>query len=66
MRRNREIRIHSDTIHEQAVHTLFELLSNSSQGGIAVDKDSKVAWINEKYVSLLGLKRQRNRRNHSQ
>ena len=49
-------RTNSDALHEQAVRTLFELLSSSSQGGIAVDRNARIAWINEKYVSLLGLK----------
>ncbi len=56
MKRPTASRDHSDAIHEQAVHTLFELLSSSSQGGIAVDREARIAWINEKYVSLLGLK----------
>jgi transcriptional regulator with PAS, ATPase and Fis domain len=45
----------SEAIHEQAVRTLFELLSSSSEGSIAVDRESRIAWISEKYVSLLGL-----------
>src|SRR5262245_7152318 len=45
----------SEAIHEQAVRTLFELLSSSSEGSIAVDRESRIAWISEKYVALLGL-----------
>lgn len=45
----------SDTILHLAMKSLFERLDSLCEGAIAVDKQARIVWINEKYVSTLGL-----------
>lgn len=42
-------------IHERAVRSLFALLEELCDGAIAVDRDARIVWINDKYRALLGI-----------
>ena len=42
-------------IHGQAVSSLFSLFEDLCEGAIAVDRQARIVWINDKYRSLLGL-----------
>jgi transcriptional regulator with PAS, ATPase and Fis domain len=46
----------AEAIHRRAMATLFEELNSLCEGAIAVDKNARVVWINEKYVHTLGLR----------
>ena len=39
----------------QAVHALFDHLTDISEGIIVVDKEARIAWLDEKYKQLLGV-----------
>ncbi len=43
-------------LHEMAVSSLFALFEELCEGAIAVDRQARIVWINEKYRSLLGLR----------
>jgi transcriptional regulator with PAS, ATPase and Fis domain len=43
-------------IHERAMRSLFDQLDSLCEGAIAVDREARVVWINDKYVGTLGLK----------
>jgi transcriptional regulator with PAS, ATPase and Fis domain len=45
----------SDSILRLAMESLFERLNSICEGAIAVDRQARVVWIPDKYVSLLGL-----------
>jgi transcriptional regulator with PAS, ATPase and Fis domain len=38
-----------------AMQTLFKRLDQAFEGAIAVDREARIVWINEKYVKLLGI-----------
>ena len=42
-------------LHRQAVQSLFQLFESQCEGSIAVDRDARIVWINDKYRLLLGL-----------
>ena len=42
-------------IYQRAIQSLFHRLSSICDGAVAVDREGRIAWINEKYISLLGL-----------
>lgn len=44
-----------EEIHERAVRSLFALFEDLCDGAIAVDRDARIVWINDKYRALLGL-----------
>jgi transcriptional regulator with PAS, ATPase and Fis domain len=44
----------AQTIQKLAMQTLFERLNSLCEGAIAVDKEARVVWINEKYARMLG------------
>jgi transcriptional regulator with PAS, ATPase and Fis domain len=44
----------SEGIHRVAMQSLFERLNALCEGAIAVDRQAHVAWINEKYLKMLG------------
>jgi transcriptional regulator with PAS, ATPase and Fis domain len=44
-----------DAIYKRAVADLFDLFEQLCDGALAVDADARIAWISEKYVSLLGI-----------
>jgi len=46
----------SVAIHERAIRSLFDQLDTFCEGAIAVDREARVVWINEKYAETLGLK----------
>ncbi|MBI2317859.1 MAG: sigma 54-interacting transcriptional regulator [Betaproteobacteria bacterium] len=52
---NKELLSYASTIHEQAVHSLFQLLESICEGAVVVDRDARIVWISEKYLTLLGL-----------
>lgn len=45
----------SDAIHKRAMQSLFERLDSLCEGAIAVDKHARIVWINNKYLSTLGV-----------
>jgi PAS domain-containing protein len=45
----------SNAILRVAMESLFERLNSICEGAIAVDRQARVVWIADKYVSLLGL-----------
>lgn len=45
----------SNAIHQKAMQSLFERLDSLCDGAIAVDRNARVVWINEKYIGTLGL-----------
>ncbi len=46
---------HRDTLLARAGESFFTMLSDLSEGAIAVDRAARVAWLSEKYRALLGL-----------
>src|SRR6266850_2045286 len=46
----------STAIHRLAMQSLFERLDSLCEGAVAVDRQARVVWINEKYLATLGLK----------
>jgi transcriptional regulator with PAS, ATPase and Fis domain len=44
-------------IRARAMETLFERLENLCEGAIAIDRGGRVVYVNEKYLSALGLAR---------
>jgi transcriptional regulator with PAS, ATPase and Fis domain len=42
-------------IHERAMRSLFDQLNSLCEGAIAVDRQARIVWINDKYVGTLGL-----------
>ncbi len=45
----------SDAIHKHAMASLFEQLDSLCEGAITVDGQGRVAWINDKYLAMLGI-----------
>ena len=46
----------SVAIHRLAMQSLFERLDSLCEGAVAVDRQARIVWINEKYLATLGLK----------
>jgi transcriptional regulator with PAS, ATPase and Fis domain len=55
MQLDRNFRDNADVVRQQAMASLFELLEEICEGAVAVDRQSRVVWISEKYVHLLEL-----------
>src|SRR5258708_21431842 len=51
-----EILRDSAAIHRLAMQSLFERLDSLCEGAVAVDRQARIVWINEKYLATLGLK----------
>ena len=45
----------SDAIHKHAMASLFEQLDSLCEGAITVDRKGRIAWINDKYLAMLGI-----------
>ncbi len=45
----------SDAIHQHAMASLFEQLDSLCEGAITVDRQGRIAWINDKYLAMLGI-----------
>ena len=45
----------SKALHKHAMQSLFECLDAMCEGAIAVNKDARIIWINDKYLASLGL-----------
>jgi len=45
----------ANQVYHQAVHSMFALLESVCEGALAVDKQARVVWINDKYLNLLGV-----------
>ncbi|MBI1891237.1 MAG: sigma 54-interacting transcriptional regulator [Burkholderiales bacterium] len=45
----------SDAIHKHAMRSLFERLDSLCEGALAVDRQGRIVWINDKYLNTLGL-----------
>jgi len=41
-------------IRSQASHTMLELFDSLYEGALAVDRDGRIVWMNDKYKALLG------------
>lgn len=42
-------------VRQLAIRSLFEIIEQSSEGTVIVDKDAKIVWINERYARRFGL-----------
>jgi transcriptional regulator with PAS, ATPase and Fis domain len=42
-------------IHRLATQSLFERLDSLCEGAVAVDRQARIVWINDKYLATLGL-----------
>ena len=42
-------------VHAKAVQSLFALFEEMCEGALAVDRDARIIWINQKYRVLLGV-----------
>jgi transcriptional regulator with PAS, ATPase and Fis domain len=45
----------SQAIHKHAMASLFKQLDSLCEGAITVDRKGRIAWINDKYLAMLGL-----------
>ena len=45
----------SDAIHKHAMASLFAHLDSLCEGAITVDRKGRIAWINDKYLAMLGV-----------
>jgi len=45
----------SVAIHRLAMQSLFERLDSLCEGAVAVDRQARIVWINERYLATLGL-----------
>ncbi len=43
------------SVHARAVRSLFGLFDSLCEGAVAVDRNARIVWINDKYRALLGL-----------
>ncbi|MEE5093475.1 sigma 54-interacting transcriptional regulator [Pseudomonas alliivorans] len=43
------------SIRRLAIRSLFEIIEQSSEGTVIVDKDARIVWINERYARRFGL-----------
>jgi transcriptional regulator with PAS, ATPase and Fis domain len=50
-----EFQRNAETIREQAVRSLFDLLNSICEGVVAVDRNARIAWISDRYAQRLGL-----------
>ena len=44
-----------EMLRQRAMPSLFEAMERQSQGTVAVDRDARIVWINEKYARMLGV-----------
>ncbi len=42
-------------VRQSAIRSLFEIIEQSSEGTVIVDKDARIVWINERYARRFGL-----------
>ncbi|WP_110951224.1 sigma-54 interaction domain-containing protein [Pseudomonas bohemica] len=42
-------------VRHLAIRSLFEIIEQSSEGTVIVDKDARIVWINERYARRFGL-----------
>lgn len=45
----------ASAIHDQAVRSLFQMLESICEGAVVVDREARIVWISDKYLTLLGL-----------
>ncbi len=45
----------AEVLRRRAMPSLFEALEKQSEGTVAVDRDARVVWINDKYARMLGI-----------
>jgi len=43
------------SVRQLAIRSLFEIIEQSSEGTVIVDKDANIVWINERYARRFGL-----------
>jgi transcriptional regulator with PAS, ATPase and Fis domain len=43
------------TVYGRAVQSMFALFEDMCEGALAVDRNARIVWINEKYRALLGI-----------
>src|SRR6266568_9280007 len=46
----------AEKIRARAMETLFERLENLCEGALAIDRDGRIVYVNEKYLPALGLR----------
>ncbi|HXH01863.1 MAG TPA: sigma 54-interacting transcriptional regulator [Candidatus Competibacteraceae bacterium] len=46
---------HAERIRRQAAHYLFDYFEASCEGALAVDREARIVWMNQRYADLLGL-----------
>lgn len=44
----------SDDLKQVAMRSLFERLDSLCEGTLAVDKEARIVWVNDKYLQMLG------------
>jgi transcriptional regulator with PAS, ATPase and Fis domain len=44
-----------EDIHQRAVQSMFDHLASMCEGLVAVDRDVRIAWMDDKYKQLLGI-----------
>ncbi len=42
-------------VRRLAIRSLFEIIEQSSEGTVIVDKQARIVWINERYTKRFGL-----------
>jgi transcriptional regulator with PAS, ATPase and Fis domain len=42
------------SVRQLAIRSLFEIIEQSSEGTVIVDKDANIVWINERYARRSG------------
>ncbi|MFJ4445375.1 sigma-54 interaction domain-containing protein [Pseudomonas sp. NPDC089422] len=42
-------------VRQLAIRSLFEIIEQSSEGTVIVDRDARIAWMNERYARRFGL-----------
>ncbi|WP_448188915.1 sigma-54 interaction domain-containing protein [Azospirillum sp. sgz301742] len=45
----------AEVLRRRAMPSLFEALEKQSEGTVAVDRDARIVWINDKYAKMLGV-----------
>jgi transcriptional regulator with PAS, ATPase and Fis domain len=52
---SRDVPANPESVHAQAVRTLFDLVESQCEGAIVVDADCRIVWISDRYRALLGI-----------
>jgi transcriptional regulator with PAS, ATPase and Fis domain len=55
MDRRAELETDTEAVYARAVRSLFALFEEMCEGALAVDRQARIVWINQKYRALLGV-----------